>query len=126
MFLIFVAFVISTPFFVSSNNKFRPIQNDVYQVMIDEPSLKFKRNSNAVRRNAWRWLKKFEVIEKKCPITGNFGKRYILHFTLLNVYPCIFYSLSRLTRHSLRIYSLHFYNHWIISYFYSIGFLLLH
>ena len=96
MFLIFVAFFISTPFFVSANSKFRPIQDVVYQVMIDEPNLNLKRNSNAVRRNGWRWLKGFEVIEKKCPITGNFAKRvvslintYILHFTLLNVYPCI-------------------------------------
>ena len=74
MFLIFVAFFISIPFFISANNKFRPIQDNVYQVMIDEPNLKLKRNSNVVWRNVWRWLKKFEVIEKKCPITGNFGK----------------------------------------------------
>ena len=52
MFLIFVAFFISIPFFVSANTKFRPIQDDVYQVMIDEPNLKLKRNSNAVRRNS--------------------------------------------------------------------------
>ena len=131
MFLIFVTFLISIPFFVSANNKLRPIQDDVYQVMIDEANLKLKRNSNEVQRNAWWQLRKFEVIEKKCVITENFGKRvvslintYILHFTLLNFYPCIFYSLPRLTRHSLRIYWLHFYNHWIISYFYYICFLL--
>ena len=101
IFLICVAFFISIPLFVSANNKFQTIQNDVYQVMIDEPNLKLKRDSNALRRNAWMLLKKFQVIEKKCPITGNLGKRvvslintYILHYTLLNVYPCISFLLA--------------------------------
>ena len=74
MFLIFVAFFISTlssfPRIISSDQ----IQDDEYQVMIDEPNLKLKRDSNAVRRNAWRLLKKFEVIEKKCPISREFWK----------------------------------------------------
>ena len=47
----------------------RPIQDEVYEMMLHNPELKLNVASTNIVRNAWRLLKKFRVTEIICPIS---------------------------------------------------------
>ena len=63
----------------------RPIKDDVYDMMCDNPNLKLcRKDPSKTRINAFRLLKKFNVAVVKCVIKGTLVKRVVsFNFSLL-------------------------------------------
>ena len=78
MFLIIVVSIFLNN--VTRDNKARPLEDEVYDMMVQDSNLKLRRTSSSIERNAWRLLKKYKVSETTCPITGDFRKRVVSLF----------------------------------------------
>ena len=62
----------------------RPIKNEIYDLMLENPEIKLSRNDPSKNRlNAYRLLKKFDVKEVKCFIKGTIVLRVVSSFYYL-------------------------------------------
>ena len=82
-------------------NRIKPINNDVYDIMIKYPnSFKLAHRTSSAELSAWHLLKKYAVVEEQCPITKEVGEKggklifnKYLHFSFTKVVErtlCIF------------------------------------